>query len=237
MQVVILAGGKGTRIQSVTTEIPKALIPVAGRPFVDYQLGLLKKYGLKDVLFCIGHLGDKIESYLGNGASRDLFIHYVHEDADHLLGTGGALVHALDQLEDRFLLMYGDAYLPVDYGQVVQASDAISTPAMMCVFRNEGKWDTSNVRIDGDRVVFYSKAAPPKDADYIDYGLAIYSKEVIARYKDADMPLDLASIQEDLVAEHAMGAFEVDKRFYEVGKPEGLADMEAFMQSGNKIDE
>lgn len=230
MQVVILAGGKGIRIQAIAAEKPKALVPVAGRPFIEYQFALMVGSGLKRVLICAGFQGDQIQQYVGDGARFGIDVSYVFEEPDRLLGTGGALVNALPRLDDSFLVMYGDSYLPTDYRSIITAFERSSRDAMMCVFRNEGRWDSSNVRVADDRVAYYSKAVKPGDADYIDYGLSAFRKSVMERYRKVPMPLDLARILQDLVARDALGAFIVRERFYEIGKPEGLAELEQYIR-------
>jgi NDP-sugar pyrophosphorylase family protein len=229
-QCVILAGGLGTRIRAVDPTRPKAMLPVAGRPFIEHQLDLLKRCGMRDVVLCIGHQGDQIERHVGDGARFGMAVRYAHEEPDRLMGTGGALLNALPLLREEFLVMYGDSYLPVDYAAVAAAFARLNAPALMTVYRNEGRWDKSNVRIDKDRVVFYSKAARPGEADYIDYGLTMYRRSVIGAYRDRPMPLDMAKVLEDLVARGELAAFEVHQRFYEVGKPEGLAELDAFLR-------
>ena len=232
MQVVIIAGGLGTRLKAVAPDLPKALVPVAGRPFIEHQLGLLKKNGLLDVLLCVGHFADKIERHVGDGSRFGLRVKYSYEDPAQLLGTGGALINALPLLQDSFFTLYGDSYLPTDYNAIVRAFESGGRKALMSVYRNEGKWDKSNVRVQGDRVVFYSKAAQPGEADCIDYGLSAYRKSVIQAYREVTLPLDLARLQEDLVLRGEMGAFVVPDRFYEIGKPEGLAKLETMLKSG-----
>jgi N-acetyl-alpha-D-muramate 1-phosphate uridylyltransferase len=229
MQVVILAGGLGTRLKSVAPDTPKSLVPVAGKPFIDHQFELLRRNGLRRVLLCVGFRGEQIERHVGDGSAFGMEVQYSYEDPAMLLGTGGAMLNALALLEDRFFMLYGDSYLPTNYRAVVDAFQARGTPAMMCVFRNEGQWDKSNVRIAGDRVVFYSKAAGPGEADYIDYGLSAYRKSAIQGYHGVTLPVDLARIQEDLVRRNEMGSFVVEERFYEIGKPEGLAELDALL--------
>lgn len=232
MQVVILAGGLGTRLRSLTPDLPKALVPVAGRPFVDHQLDLLRAQGLSDVLVCVGHRGDQIETHVGDGARFGLRVRYAREDPARLLGTGGAIVNALPLLDESFLVLYGDSYLPTDHRAVVRAFEARRPEALMCVFRNDGRWDRSNVRVAGDRVVFYSKRAQPGEADCIDYGLSAYRRAVFESYRGGEPPLDLGHVQENLVQAGRMAAFEVGDRFYEIGKPEGLADLERLLTGG-----
>lgn len=226
MQVVIITGGRGTRIQAVAHGKPKALIPVAGRPFIERQFELLARCGLTRVLICAGYQGDQLQRHVGDGARFGMRVAYALEDPSRLLGTGGALVNALPLLEEKFLVLYGDSYLPTDYRAVARAFDRSGLDALMCVFRNEGKWDKSNVRVAGDRVGFYSKAAKPGEADCIDYGLSAFRKAVIQGYVGGPLPLDLARILEDLVAKGGLGAFVVKERFYEIGKPEGLAELD-----------
>ncbi len=231
MQVVILAGGLGTRLQAIARDLPKALVPVAGRPFIEHQFDLLRAHGLTDVLLCIGMKGDMVERRVGTGERFGLRVEYSRENPDHLLGTGGALLNAWPLLRDEFLVMYGDSYLPTDFRAVVRAFRERAVPAMMCVYRNRGQWDASNTRIEGEWVTFYSKRAPLGEADYIDYGLSAYRRETLEPYRDLPMPLDLSVVQEDLVNRRKLAAFEVSERFYEIGKPAGLRELEEYLQS------
>jgi NDP-sugar pyrophosphorylase family protein len=235
MQVIILAGGLGTRLASAAGGRPKSLVPVAGRPFIDHQLELLSINGLRDVLLCVGYLGEMIEEHVGDGGSFGMRVRYSWEEAGQLLGTGGALVNALPHLECAFLVLYGDAYLPADYRAVIRAFEEGRRRLLMCVYRNEGRWDTSNVRVEGDRVVFYSKSAGPGEADSIDYGLSAYRRSVIEEYRDATLPLDLSLVQQEMVRRGEMGAFVVPGRFYEIGKPEGLAELNALLSEKGSI--
>lgn len=233
MQVVILAGGLGTRLRGVApADTPKVLVPVAGRPFIEHQFDLLRSCGVTRVLLCIGHFGGKVRAHVGDGARFGLQVAYAEEDPAHLLGTGGALVHALPGLEPQFLVMYGDSYLPVDVAAFARWFEGAGVPAAMSVFRNEGQWDASNTRIAGERVVFYSKQAKQGEADYIDYGLSAYRRIVLERYAAQPPPLDLAQIQSDLVQRHELGAYVVTQRFYEIGKPEGWVELDQVLRRG-----
>lgn len=229
MQIVLLAGGLGTRLKSVAPNTPKAMVPVAGRPFIEHQFELLQKNGLRDVVLCIGHFGEQIERHVSDGTRFGMNVRYAYEDPQKLMGTGGALLNAFELLAEEFLLMYGDSYLPVDFQAMIRWNQQRKFPAVMSVFKNDGQWDSSNVRVDGDRVGFYSKKARPGECDHIDYGLSIFRREVIARYRSATLPLDLAVVQGDLVASRELGAYAVTQRFYEIGKPEGLAELDAWL--------
>jgi len=231
MQTVILAGGLGTRLKSIAGDLPKALVPAAGKPFIERQLELLRKNGLNEVLLCIGYKGEMIETLLGDGSSLRMKIKYSREDESKLMGTAGAIINAYPLLQDHFIVLYGDSYLPTDYRKVINAFHERGCNALMCVYRNENKWDQSNVAIEGNMVIFYSKNTEGRKLEYIDYGLSIYKKSVIEHYLTAELPLDLGQIQRELVARRQMAAFEVRERFYEIGKPSGLAELEEYFEA------
>ncbi|NBV85189.1 MAG: nucleotidyl transferase [Verrucomicrobia bacterium] len=233
MQVVILAGGLGTRLKSVAPETAKAMVPVAGRPFIEHQFALLRKNGISRILLCIGHLGEQILNHVGDGSHFGVSVSYSHEDPHNLLGTGGALLHALNLLDSEFLMMYGDSYLPVDMRAMLDWNQRRDFRAVMSVYRNEGRWDASNVRVTGDRVAHYSKQAREGECDHIDYGLSFFKRDVIAEYQNVKMPLDLAKIQADLVGRGELGAYTVNDRFYEIGKPDGLAELDRLLREEN----
>jgi NDP-sugar pyrophosphorylase family protein len=233
LQCAILAGGLATRLRPVTDTIPKALVPVAGRPFVDHQLAWLARDGVTDVVFCIGHLGDRIAEHVGDGSAHGLRVSYVDEGSD-LRGTGGALRLAYDEgaLAPVFAVLYGDSYLAVDVAQVRREFDEHEAPALMTVFRNEGRFDASNARLEDGWVVRYEKGlADPAAAGmhYIDYGLSILDRDAVL----ADVPpgavADLATLYTRLAAERRLAGREVAERFYEVGSPSGLAELEAHL--------
>lgn len=234
MQIVILAGGLGTRIQSIAGNIPKSLIPVAGKPFIEHQIDLLKQNCITNLLLCVGFLADQIEAHLGDGKNFGINIKYSRENGDRLLGTGGALVNALPLLDDAFLLLYGDSYLPVHYQDIISNFKQQSATAMMCVYRNLGLLDKSNVRTEGDYVSFYSKTANPSEVDYIDYGLIAFKRNVIENYIQHPMPLDLQSILQDQVSRKRLHAYVVTERFYEIGKVQGFRDFELYLGSKSR---
>lgn len=228
--MVILAGGRGTRVKAIAGDKPKALLAVAGRPFIDRQLELLARNGFGEALLCLGYGAGQIETFVGDGARWGLRVEYVREDPDRLLGTGGAMVNALPRLAPAFAVMYGDSYLTADFRAVARAFDARGSKAMMTVFRNEGRWDRSNARVEAERVVFYSKTASPGEVDCIDYGLLLFRRAVIERYAGRKPPLDMSVIIQECVAAAEMDAYVVPERFYEIGKPEGLAELDALLR-------
>jgi NDP-sugar pyrophosphorylase family protein len=191
---------------------------------------MLARCGVYDVVLCIGFQGDQIEKHVGTGFRFGLKVRYAHEDPEKLMGTGGAVLNAWPMLAPTFMVMYGDSYLPVDYAEVAAEFARLNKPALMTVYRNDGKWDKSNVRVEGDRVAFYSKSAGPGEADCIDYGLTMYKKSAIEPYRSSPLPLDLAKILGDFVQRGALAALVVKERFYEIGKPEGLAELDQYLK-------
>lgn len=233
-QVVILAGGLGTRLRAVAGDTPKILVPVYGRPFVDWQFELLQRHDATDVLMCVGHGSDRIQAHVGDGSRFGLRVRYSQENPNALLGTGGALVHALPALADRFLVLYGDSYLPIDYRHFATAFARCGQRIMMSVYRNLGRWDRSNVRIKHERVTFYDKNALPGAADCIDYGLTGLTRSMIESRQNDAVPLDLATILGDAVRCGDVAAWIAPERFYEIGSPGGLAELEAHLQKSPK---
>jgi NDP-sugar pyrophosphorylase family protein len=235
MQCVILAGGLGTRMRPLTEAVPKALLPVLGRPFIDHQLGWLATHGVTEVVLSVAHLGEQIEAHVGGGERFGVRVRYVNEGSV-LRGTAGALRLASDQgvLADEFLLTYGDSYLPVDFAAVARAFRDSGKPALMTVFENAGQWDTSNVIFDPEArmVVLYDKQRtlrPASDYRHIDYGLSALRRSVIEAEVPSGVRHDLADVFRPLSQHGELAGLEVHERFYEIGSPAGLADLEAFL--------
>ncbi len=225
--VAILAGGKATWMAALTAERPKALLPVAGRPFLDHQLELLHRHGARRVVLLVGHLGEQIVEHVGDGARFGLRVEYQF-DGPRLLGTGGALRAALPKLGPLFWVTWGDAYLDFDWPATLAHFLGRPEPALMTVVHNEGQWDRSNVVFCNGRVVCYDKRRPTPAMACIDYGASLFRAEALARVPP-DEPYDLADLCHDLAAEGGLAGYEVTRRFYEVGSPEGLRETEAYL--------
>ena len=220
MPAVILAGGLATRLYPLTEAIPKALVVVAGQPFLTHQLRRLKDQGVRRVLLLVGHLGDMIKTQFGNGSQLGLTLEYSF-DGPVLLGTAGAIRRAMPLLPERFFVLYGDSYLTCDFGAVAHAFSQSGARALMTVYRNENRYDTSNVDFDGARILRYDKRHRTPTMHHIDYGLGAFDRSVFAALP-ADTAYDLATVYQDLLAVGQLAAFEVHERFYEIGSHEGL---------------
>lgn len=229
-QVIILAGGLGTRMYPKTKTIPKVLLPVLGRPFIFWQLDLLAKNKIESVVLCVGFLGEKIEKSVGNNYCG-VNINYSYEESHDLLGTAGAIRNAESQLESSFGVLYGDSYLELDYNSIFYAHYSSGLPATMTVWKNKDKYDISNVSLSHNKklVACYNKKNREMDFDYIDYGFSIINKEVIvSRIKSKEF-FDLSDLNRDLSSENILGAFEINKRFYEIGSEIGLEELENYL--------
>jgi len=227
MQAVILAGGLGTRLGARTRDLPKALIPIAGRPFLAWLVEALKRTGYSQLVLCIGHHGEQIVEFLGNGAGFGLDVRY-SKDGERLLGTGGAIRQALgrDLLAESFLVTYGDSYLPFDYAaplRDLQAHpEALGT---MSVFENHGAWDASNTAIGRGLVLRYEKGVQDSALTHIDYGAIALRRSVFAE-QPSQVAFGLDTLQHELAKAGQLRAFEAMERFYEVGSERGIADLE-----------
>jgi NDP-sugar pyrophosphorylase family protein len=215
-----------------TRTIPKTLLPVAGKPFASWQLSWLSRSGIESVVYCVGHLGWQIRDYVADGSAWGVTVRYVDE-ADQLRGTAGALRLACDEgaLADDFLVLNGDSWLQIDPAKVLRAARERREPAVMTVFRNEGRWDASNVVLAGTRVVRYAKGlpVPPPEMRWIDYGLLAFRREVISARIPPGGPHDLAPLCTALAEEGLLGALEADRRFYEIGSVAGRNELEAML--------
>lgn len=227
LPVAILAGGLATRLRPITETIPKALVEVAGRPFIEWQLDYLYKEGIRQVVLCVGYLGQAIETLIGDGRQFGLSVKYSY-DGPALLGTGGALKKAMPLLSDAFFIFYGDSYLPINFGEVEARFRKQNRLALMTVLKNVGRWDKSNVLFSGGCLQEYNKTAPSAEMDYIDYGLGVMSAVVLRNYPDNE-PFDLADVYHKLSHDNQLAGFEVFERFYEIGSVEGLQETEKFL--------
>ena len=227
--VAILAGGLATRLRPITEKIPKSLVSVAGKPFLAHQLELLHARGIRRAVVCVGHLGEMIQRDFGDGSAFGVRLDYSF-DGPQLLGTGGAIKRALPLLGDDFFVLYGDSYLPVAYHPIAEFFRRSGKLGCMTVYRNEGRYDTSNVVFQNAQIVVYDKNNRSPQMQYIDYGLSLFKAPVFSSYA-LGQPFDLAEVMGKLVRERQLAGYEVHERFYEMGSPAGLAELESLLQS------
>lgn len=224
MQAVILAGGLGTRLYPLTQTVPKSLIPVAGRPFVDWQLELLQRAGVENVVMLIGHMGEAIQAHLGDGSRFGVQVRYSDEGSKRL-DTAGAVRHALDLLDEAFFLTFGDSYLILPYRQIWDDYQAWGGEALMVVYRNDNQFDTSDIFVEGGRVRAYQKDPPLPGAFYINDGLHILRRDSIATIGEGTR-ISLQQFLQPIIARGGVMAWETKQRFYEIGSYAGLKELE-----------
>ena len=221
--VVLLSGGLATRMRSFTEKIPKSMIDVAGKPFIHWQLSMLKEQQVEHVILCIGHLGEMIESFAGDGSQYGLKLTYSY-DGDKLLGTGGAIKKIEDILPDTFFVLYGDSYLEIPYAPLVDAFISSNKKGLMTVYENADLYDVSNVIFQNGELITYRKHDKVDDMRHIDYGLCILQKDVFRDFP-RDRVFDIAEVYEKLAVEKQLLGYEVFVRFYEIGSPGGLQEL------------
>jgi NDP-sugar pyrophosphorylase family protein len=229
LPVAILAGGLAMRLRPLTATVPKALLPFAGRPFIHWQLELLARQGIAQVVLCVGFLGELIREVVGDGADFGLAVRYCL-DGERLLGTGGALKQALPLLGEHFFVLYGDSYLDCSFAAAREAYEASHSSGLMTVFRNENRWDRSNVVWRDGRIVEYNKRAPRAGMAYVDYGLAVLSAQALQEWPEG-MAFDLADVYHELSLRGELAGLEVGERFYEIGSTRGIEETERYLSA------
>lgn len=225
--VCILAGGLGTRLGDRAGGLPKPLVEVAGQPFLLHQLRLLADHGARHVVLCVGYRGSLIEEVIGHGRFG-VRIDYSYDGPD-LDGTLGAVRRALPLLGERFLFLYGDTYLDIDYRAAERSWRSSGRPALMTVLHNEGRWDASNAAYRDGVVERYDKRNPTSDMEWIDYGLGGLASSVLDLVGADER--DLSALQAVLAERGLLSGFEATERFYEIGSPDALEETEGFLRS------
>ena len=229
-QVVILAGGKATRLYPTTKDIPKSMIKINGIPFISHQINLLKKNNISNVILCIGIFSDQIIDYVGDGSRLGVSVKYSIEDTTELLGTLGALTKAYDLLSDVFFVTFGDSYLEIDYQRIYDEFIHSNKLGLMTVYKNNNRFVPSNTKIKNGIVTSYDKSNNT-DLDYVDYGLSIFRKKVLDFFPKKEN-LDLTELNQKLISMKELAAYEVHQKFYEIGTFEGITDLESHLKNG-----
>jgi MurNAc alpha-1-phosphate uridylyltransferase len=232
-QIVILAGGLGTRLRPLTDKLPKPLVEILGKPIIQWQIELLRGQGVRRFLLCVGHRADQIEAFLGDGSRFGVDVKYSH-DGEIQLGTGGALTKAFAALDPWFMVMDGDSYLPIDFHAPIARFCKEQPLGLMAVYRNQNRYGASNVAIQRGKVTVYDREKT--DYKYIHIGLSILNRQVLTHFP-ADRFLPMDAIYKDLVAHGNLAAYVVRRRFYEMGSFEGIAALERRLFRGQKQNE
>ena len=233
---MVLAGGLATRMRPRTLTVPKAMLEVAGRPFVDWQLERMAACGVTDVVMCVAHLAEQIEAHVGDGAAFGVRVRWAHE-GEKLLGTAGAIRAALDLLAPTFLVTYGDSYLPFDYAEPLRIlaahDDCDGVMSRLPERRGSGTLRTSSWPRRATGSLRYEKGRPRTHA-------TVSTTSTTARPRcgarssppfPAGQPAGLDAIQRDLSLQKRLRACVARERFFEIGSPEGLAELDRHLRT------
>ena len=232
MQAVILAGGLGTRMRPITETIPKPMIMVAGKPFLQHQLELLRDAGIARALLLVAYLGEQIREYFGDGAKFGCNVSYSFEPS--LLGTGGALKNAEAQLQDYFVLVNGDTYLAIDYSELVGKFAEANCSALIVAYEKPAAVSQhipasilpNNLGVDAEGVVTAYRKRDPEGLSHIDAGVIVLKKGILAGLVTGQKRSLEEEIYPNLIARGEMRAWVSREPFYDMGSPQGLAALE-----------
>ena len=229
MQAAILAGGLGTRLGRLTQTVPKPMVPVNGKPFLEHEIGLLKRSGIGDFVLCVGHLGEKVEDYFGNGNRWGVRVRYSY-DGPKLMGPAGALKAAEPLLKECFFVTYGDAYLRADYRSIMRALLDSGRLGLMTVYENHNRYGRSDVVVRRGHVVRYDKKGRGRGMDWVNFGVSALRKRALA-FVPSGRKYNEEEFYGELIKRGELLAFPVEERFYEIGSPRALREFERFISS------
>jgi NDP-sugar pyrophosphorylase family protein len=221
MDIAILAGGLATRLGGLSSNKPKSMIEICGKPFIYYQLEYIRKFNFNNnVVLCINHLGNQIKEYVKNGEQFSLNVLYSY-DGDVSLGTGGAILNALNKLSDNFIVLYGDSYLPLDYNNLISAYYKKKCDGMITVYKNNNMRHISNIEYKNNEIISYHKELTSNKMNHVDYGFGIYSKRAFNSF-EKEKNFDMFDVNQFLLSSKSLGSLEVKEQFYEIGSLEGI---------------
>jgi NDP-sugar pyrophosphorylase family protein len=232
LPVAILMGGLGTRLGDLTEKLPKCLIEINGKPFIDWQMDSLIQSGYTDFVFCVSHKSEMIQDYLGDGLRLGVNVKYSF-DGPLLLGTGGAVKKALPLLGNNFAVIYGDSFLPINYFTVEQNFLSSRMKVVMTVYKNQNNFDSSNVEFSNQELINYNKFNQSTKMKHIDYGMSYFRRSAFEFVSDLER-FDLGSLYHSLAQNGMLGGYEVFERFYEIGSRVGIKDLSEYLEGKKK---
>lgn len=235
MQATILAGGLGTRLKPITQRIPKVMLSINGKPFLLYLLEHLRRQGITEIILCIGYLGEQVRNFLQDGESFGLKIRYSQEE-EKLLGTGGALRQAQNLLDEYFLVINGDTYLPINYGDLEKSFLRCGKKALAVVYDNNEKTGVkNNVELDKELMIIrHDKERDDSGLKYVDAGVLVLKREAL-NFIGEECPISLEKgLYPTLIQQNELKAYITEQRFYDIGNLEQLKTFDEFVKRGLK---
>lgn len=238
LQAIILAGGAGTRLGDLTSTIPKPMLEVNGKPFLQYIIELLQRNGIKKIVLAIGYLANCFVDYFGTGEKYNVSIQYSIEK--DFMGTGGALFLAKDLLDDNFFVVNGDTYLDIDYQKAYESFLKAKKQGMLVVYDNKDKIASNNIAINGETIIAYAKKEvlkrgekvvdvpvvfSEKELEYIDAGVQVFKKSILDYIPGKKFVTLETEIFPILIKANQLKAFVTEQRYYDMGTPERFAQV------------
>lgn len=220
----------GTRIQSISATIPKALIPINGKAFILLKLSELEKQNVREVFILVGHFGEQIVEHLESFYSGPIKIRCI-DDGEKPLGTGGAIIANLEILPETFILTYGDNLLVQGLRQLIDEYKNRKLTNLVCCTEKIQSDEKYNVSAQGGKLVSYSKDSDKFKGNLLEYGYSIWSKKFLIGQLFGDYPLDMSQIFEKAAAHGGTGVYETDLPYFEIGTPQGLARTTLYIES------
>ena len=236
-QVLILAGGLGTRLRPLTEKCPKPMVPVCGEPFLHWQILDLKEQGYTDIVLLVAYLGDQVREHFGDGSKWGVRIDYVFEKSP--LGTGGAIVNAVkelkDDLENEFMILNGDSFLRAPLDDLAGFFEEGRFDAVVTTYDNKIPTPVpNNLQVKNQMVVKYQKGAGLEQGfECVDSGIYVVKKSIFTSNEIASrpLPLQLEEVLHPLMSLRTYGAFSVDSRFFDIGTPQRLEEFENYVDA------
>jgi NDP-sugar pyrophosphorylase family protein len=226
MQIVILCGGFATRLGILTKKKPKSLIEFEKKSFIIYQIQLLKSYGFKNFLLCVGHFNKQIANKLGDGTKFNVSISYSF-DGKKLLGTAGSIKKAYKQLDTNFLLLNGDSYILFDPNKLISRYKTAKKNIIL-VKKNRRRDLPSNIILKKNLIVNYCKKGIKK-SKYMDMGMQILNSNIFDLYLKKNKYYDLEYIYKTLIKKNQLSYYKTNAPFFEIGSFEGINDFSNFL--------
>lgn len=226
-QAVILAGGLGSRLQTLTEKTPKPMVAFHGKPFVEYLVEMLRGQGIKEIVFLLGYLPEAVMNYFGDGRNLGLSVRYSVQPVE--TDTGSRLKAAADLLEDSFLLLYCDNYLPLRLQEMWDFWKRSEREAMITVYANTDGWTRSNLKVDAEGFVsIYDKSRTRPDLQGVDIGFGFFQKHHIAGLPEGNVSFE-KELYPFLVQKGQLAGYVTHHRYYSVGSLERLKETEKFL--------
>jgi len=231
LPVVVLAGGVGSRIASVDPTVPKPMLRLIDRPFLDWKLAGLAQQGVREVILLVAHRSQVIVDHVATDPVPQLSVTIIDEGPDPL-GTAGALRAAADYLPDRFFVTYGDSFLTQSFLPLGRVFDERRPEAAIAVVEHDSAAQPGNIALDGDVVIDYHKPDRPGRFPFLDYGQLALERRALLRLPEGFLG-DLGALLRMLIAERALLGVVVSGEFHDLNTPEALAATEsAFVDLG-----